>query len=200
MRAKQSAKMSKTKDFPQKNSKSVPKSKRLTRKLSSRNIFYTLLGNRRNSKLVQQKVFQTEKWGSNCTSMVVGTVEHYEEKFLKHPKYSYLTMKIRDSPDKQKLMEIYNAVVQKGGFTAVTATWLWETLQREVEINKNADIFELYKKYLFHYEKIFNPETALKLNYIEDGVTIEDLDPNYLIPVQTFDMRKPEDLTPELIK
>jgi len=31
-------------------------------------------------------------------------------------------------------------------------------------------------------------------------VTIEDLDPNYLIPVKSFNMNSPEDLTPELLK
>jgi hypothetical protein len=54
-------------------------------------------------------------------------------------------------------------------------------------------------KYLFHYEKIFNDETHLKLTYKDDGVTIEDLDPNCLIPVKVIDMQRPEDITQEII-
>lgn len=68
-----------------------------------------------------------------------------------------------------------------------------------MELHPKIDIFKLYKRYLFHYEKIFNKDTALKLDYRHDGVTIEDLDPDYLIPVKTFHMNKPEDLTQEVI-
>jgi len=127
-------------------------------------------------------------------------VKHYKDEFLDNPTYSYVTMDKRVTPDIEMLMKLYKAVVEKGGFKAVTANCEWSLIHRQLKLDEQASIFELYKKYLFHYEKIFNESTVLCLDYKTDGVTIEDLDPNYLIPIKVFDMEKPEDLTQEAIK
>jgi histone demethylase len=140
-----------------------------------------------------------EVYVSNRAKSLEDQAEHYQTEFLDSPKYSYITMNIRNPPNKHQLMEIYNAVTEKGGFKSVTANCQWTDVQEELQISYTTNVFELYKKYLFHYEKIFNKETALKLNYKNDGVTIEDLDPNYLVPIKVFEISSPDDLTQEVI-
>lgn len=141
----------------------------------------------------------TENEGPNCTWSLDRLVEHYEQSYLRSDTYSYVTMNIRNAPDRRLLMKIYKAVVKKGGFKTITAECGWTKLHEELDLSSKVDVFQLYKRYLFHYEKIFNKDTALSLTYEKDGVTIEDLDPNYLIPVKVFEMNKPEDLTQEII-
>lgn len=86
-----------------------------------------------------------------------------------------------------------------GGFKEVTANSAWDEVAQKVPLGSNDSIFEIYKKYLFHYEKAFNSDTSLQLTLKDDSVAIEDLDPNYLIPVQVYDISKPSDITPELL-
>lgn len=63
----------------------------------------------------------TENEGPNDTWSDEKLAEHYTDHFLNNDKYSFVTMNIRNAPDKLKLMKIYRAVVLKGGFRAVTA-------------------------------------------------------------------------------
>ena len=137
---------------------------------------------------------------SNSNKDLNNLVKHYEEEFLRNPTYSYVTMGMRDAPDKPTLMRIYKKVTENGGFKEVTASSAWDKLHEQLDLGSNVNLFELYKKYLFHYEKIFNEETKLQLNYKDDGVTIEDLDPNCLIPVKVFVIKKPSDLNEEVIR
>jgi hypothetical protein len=58
----------------------------------------------------------------------------------------------------------------------------------------------MYKMHLFHYEKLFNPATKLKLDYAYDEVAIEDLDPNYLIPIKVYYVNSSEEITDEVIQ
>ena len=55
------------------------------------------------------------------------------------------------------------------------------------------------KKYLFHYEKAFNSDTWFRLNAREDWVSLEDLDPNCLIPVKVYHISKASDITNDLL-
>lgn len=72
-------------------------------------------------------------------------VKHYEDEFLNNPKYSYITMDIRDPPDKRMLMELYKKVTENGGFKDVTAKCAWTNIYRLSKNNKGGNIFELYK-------------------------------------------------------
>lgn len=140
-----------------------------------------------------------EQKSMNMCKEPINLVKHYEENFLRNPKFSFVTMKIRDAPDKNKLMKIYSKVIEMGGFKAVTANSAWDEVANKLSLGHNENVFEIYKKYLFHYEKAFNPDTALKLNLKDDGVCLEDLDPNYLIPVKIYHVSKASDITPEII-
>lgn len=136
---------------------------------------------------------------SISTSDIETLVEHYEKEFLLNPTFSYLTMNIRDYPDKVFLMKLYRKVTEIGGFKNVTANSGWNEV-KEMLGRPKLDCFELYKRYLFHYEKLFNEETKLQLNYGADAVTIEDLEPEYLKPVPVIHLGHPSELTSEVIQ
>lgn len=141
----------------------------------------------------------SESLKSTLNTEVDNLVKHYEENFLKNPRFSYLTINIRDPPDKNTLMKIYFTVCEMGGFKEVTANSAWDEVVKKLEWGSNDSIFEIYKKYLFHYEKAFNKDTQFWLNPKEDSVTFEDLDPNFLIPVKVYNITKPSDITQELL-
>ena len=56
-----------------------------------------------------------------------------------------------------------------------------------------------YEKYLFKFEKLDNEPTKLRL-LESDGVKIDKLKPELLLPVPIFRISKKEDLTKEMIR
>lgn len=151
------------------------------------------------SSFLEPKEKVKQKVASNSHISLESLVEHYDEEFLRNPKYSFITMNLRDYPDKVTLMKLYQKVTENGGFKDVTANCKWDMIS-EAMPNQKVDYFSMYKKYLFHYEKLFNPRTKLALNYNPDCVTIEDLDPDFLKPVKVINIKETSELTPDLIE
>ena len=82
---------------------------------------------------------------SNKTSSLEEMAKHYKDEFLNNPKYSYITMDIRDPPNIPMLKELYKKVTESGGFKEVTASCKWNSIYREIKNYKGGNIFELYK-------------------------------------------------------
>ena len=83
---------------------------------------------------------------TNNIKGIVNLVKHYEENFLKNPRFSFITMNIREAPNKTTLMKIYSAVSEMGGFKEVTANSAWDDVAQKVSLGSNDNIFEIYKK------------------------------------------------------
>lgn len=85
-----------------------------------------------------------QKSMNNCKEPI-NLVKHYEENFLRDPKFSFITMRIREAPDKNKLMKIYSKVIEMGGFKAVTANSAWDEVASKLSLGHNENVFEIYK-------------------------------------------------------
>ena len=148
-------------------------------------------------KILDQKHSQRSR-PKNKNNIVSKLASHFEHEFLRSKDYMYLTMDMKKIPNKVELMKLYQAVTAGGGFKKVTSHNEWHLYDNLVREGSNS-AFELYKKYLFHYEKIFNEETKLSLDMTNDGVCVEDLDPDYFMTPTIYTIKSEEDITPELI-
>lgn len=126
-------------------------------------------------------------------------LKHYQNEFLNNPVYSFLTYNMSTYPNKNLLIKLYTEVVSQGGFKEVTAWNNWKNIDKKLNL-KEYQSFQLYKSHLFHYEKLFNEPTKLRLNPKNDGVWVDDLDPNYLIPAKVFEITSENDINQELIQ
>jgi len=142
---------------------------------------------------------QNKNGNRHSSEIFSSMVKHYEEKYLNNEEYAYLTMNIRNVDNKHKLMKLYKMVTDKGGFKEVTANNEWNKINDSLYMGSNEQAFEVYKKYLFHYEKIFNESTKLRLTLKDDNIELVDLDPNYLIMPTIFEVKSADDINPELI-
>jgi len=64
----------------------------------------------------------------------------------------------------------------------------------------SAQVRKVYERFLYHYEKLVNPSTSLKLTSKKDKVRLKDLKPELLreVPVMTLESR--ESLSEDMIK